>query len=152
MGEKRDDKEVEGLNPCGEIPLENGGVCNLWEVFLNNIESKSELVHCAILLYKTQKAVCSLKYLHKKTNNIVHKNFRIGLAIGGICQSFDKLEWLDECYKELRKFDKEWSKKRSFPESIKLTTIKPSGTISLVSSSTPGIHPAYAKYYIRRLS
>lgn len=136
---------------CGEIGLENGGVCNLSELFLSNIESKNELIDCALLMYKTQKAVCSLNYLHERTTKIVHKNRRIGLGIGGICQSLQKLDWLDDCYKQLKNFDKEWSKKRGWPESIKLTTIKPSGTISLVSNSSPGIHPSYSKYYIRRV-
>ncbi len=151
LKEKIQDTDIQGLNPCGEIGLENGGVCNLSELFLNNIESKNELIDCALLLYKTQKAICSLNYLHERTTKIVHKNRRIGLGVGGICQSLDKLEWLDDCYKHLRGFDKEWSKKRNWPESIKLTTVKPSGTISLVSNSSPGVHPAYAKHYIRRV-
>lgn len=139
------------LNPCCEITLADGEVCCLSELFLNNIDSKEELIDCAKLLYKTQKAVCASNFLHEKTTKIVHKNFRIGVSITGICQSIDKLIWLDPCYKELRKFDKEWSKKNNYPESIKLTTTKPSGSISLLSGSTPGIHPAYAKYYIRRV-
>lgn len=151
LGEKIDDYDIQGLNPCGEIGLENGGVCNLSEIFLNNVESKNELIDCARLLYKTQKAVCSLNYLHERTTKIVHKNRRIGLGIGGICQALNKIEWLDDCYKELRRFDKEWSKKRDWPESIKLTTIKPSGTISLVAGCTPGIHTGIYKYYIRRV-
>ncbi len=151
IGEKVDDFDIQGLNPCGEIGLENGGVCNLSEIFLNNVESKNELIDCARLLYKTQKAVCSLNYLHERTTKIVHKNRRIGLGIGGICQALNKIEWLDDCYKELKRYDKEWSKKRGWSESIKLTTIKPSGTISLVAGCTPGIHTGIYKHYIRRV-
>ena len=76
---------------------------------------------------------------------------RLGLGVTGVCQALDKIDWLDDCYKELRKFDKEWSKQNSWPSSIKLTTIKPSGTLSLLAGATPGIHPAYSKYYIRRV-
>ena len=54
-------------------------------------------------------------------------------------------------FKELRKFDKEWSAKNNWPESIKLTTVKPSGTLSLLAGATPGVHPAYSQYYIRRV-
>lgn len=140
-----------GTNPCSEISLYDGEVCNLSELYLNNIESKDQLIECAKLLYKTQKAICSLNYLHEKTNKIVHKNMRIGLGITGICQSQNKLDWLDGCYRELRNFDKEWSRERGWNESIKLTTIKPSGTLSLLAGSTPGVHPAYDKYYIRRV-
>ena len=146
-------ENCEGTNPCGEISLADKECCNLAELYLNNIESKEEMIECATLLYKTQKAICALPFIHEDTNKIVHKNFRIGQGITGICQSTDngKLEWLDPCYKALRKYDQEWSKKQGWPESIKLTTVKPSGTLSLLAGATPGVHPAYSQYYIRRV-
>ena len=140
---------VVGTNPCGEISLADYECCNLCELYLNNIESEKELIECAQLLYKTQKAISSLPFLHEETNDIVHKNMRLGMGVTGICQSLDKVDWLDKCYEELRKFDKKWSKERGWPESIKLTTVKPSGTLSLLGGSTPGVHPAYSKYYLR---
>jgi ribonucleoside-triphosphate reductase len=146
-----DEDNVVGTNPCGEISLASYECCNLSELYLNNITSKEELVICAKLLYKTQKAIAALPFIHEETNKIVHKNMRLGLGVTGICQSLDKIDWLDSCYKELRKFDKEWSKERGWNRSIKLTTIKPSGTLSLLAGSTPGVHPAYSKYYIRRI-
>lgn len=146
-----DEDNVVGTNPCGEISLASYECCNLSELYLNNISSKEELSLCAKLLYKTQKAIAALPFIHEETNKIVHKNMRLGLGVTGICQSLDKIEWLDTCYKELRKFDKEWSKERGWNRSIKLTTIKPSGTLSLLGGSTPGVHPAYSKYYIRRV-
>ena len=146
-----DEDNVVGTNPCGEISLASYECCNLSELYLNNITSKEELILCAKLLYKTQKAIAALPFIHEETNKIVHKNMRLGLGVTGICQSLDKIEWLDTCYKELRKFDKEWSKERGWNRSIKLTTIKPSGTLSLLGGSTPGVHPAYSKYYIRRV-
>ena len=109
------------------------------------------MIDCAKLLYKTQKAIAALPFIHEETNKIVHKNMRLGLGVTGVCQALNKVDWLDECYKELRKFDKEWSKQRGWSRSIKLTTIKPSGTLSLLGGATPGIHPAYSKYYIRRV-
>ena len=146
-----DEDNVVGTNPCGEISLASYECCNLSELYLNNITSKEELVICAKLLYKTQKAIAALPFIHEETNKIVHKNMRLGLWVTGICQSLDKIDWLDACYKELRKFDKEWSKERGWNRSIKLTTIKPSGTLSLLAGSTPGVHPAYSKYYTRRI-
>ncbi|WP_396275011.1 hypothetical protein [Hyphomonas sp.] len=146
-----DEDNVVGTNPCGEISLASYECCNLSELYLNNISSKEELILCAKLLYKTQKAIAALPFIHEETNKIVHKNMRLGLGVTGICQSLDKIDWLDSCYKELRKFDKEWSKERGWNRSIKLTTIKPSGTLSLLGGSTPGVHPAYSKYYIRRV-
>lgn len=151
IGDEIDEENITILNPCGEVPLVNYECCNLSEIFLNNIENKEELIKCAKLLYKTQKAISLMNYIHEETNKIVHKNMKLGLGIGGICQSYKKLEWLDDCYKELKKFDKEWSKEIGCGKSIKLTVIKPSGTISLLSGSCPGIHPSYSKYYIRRI-
>jgi ribonucleotide reductase alpha subunit len=139
----------EMTNPCAEISLSNYECCNLCELYLNNIQSKEELIDCAKLLYKTQKAIASLPFIHEETNRIVHKNMRLGLGVTGVCQSLDKLDWLDDCYVALRKFDKQWSKERGWPESIKLTTVKPSGTLSLLGGATPGVHPAYSQYYMR---
>ena len=150
LGEHRKENG-EGTNPCGEITLADKECCNLSELYLNNITSKEELIDCAKLLYKTQKAICALPFIHEDTNKIVHKNMRIGLGVTGLCQSDSKIDWLNDAYVALRAFDKEWSKKRKWNESIKLTTVKPSGTLSLLAGATPGVHPAYSKYYIRRV-
>lgn len=150
LGEKNKDR-CEIINPCAEILLESHECCNLSEVYLNNIESKTELKECAKLLYKTQKAICALPFIHDKTNEVVHRNMRIGVGVTGVCQSLDKLGWLEECYSYLKDFDVKWSEKKGYPPSVRLTTVKPSGTLSLLSGSTPGVHPAYANYFIRRV-
>ena len=147
--ENRDN--VVGTNPCGEISLGNFECCNLSELYLNNIETKEEALECAILLNKTQKAICAMPFIHDETNEIVHKNMRIGLGVTGVCQSMDKLSWLDFIYKGLRKFDKKNSKERGWSPSIKLTTVKPSGTLSILAGSTPGVHPAFSSFFIRRI-
>jgi ribonucleotide reductase alpha subunit len=144
-----DTDNCEMTNPCAEISLSNYECCNLSELYLNNITSKEELIDCAKLLYKTQKAIAALPFIHEETNRIVHKNMRLGLGVTGVCQSLDKLDWLDDCYVALRNFDKSWSKHRGWSESIKLTTIKPSGTLSLLGGATPGVHPAFSQYYMR---
>lgn len=136
---------------CGEITLSNWECCNLTDIFLNNISSKEELIDCAKLLYKTQKAIGAMDFLHDETTRIVHKNMRIGIGITGICQSLNKLEWLSDCYEAVRKFDIEWSKKKNLNPSIKITTIKPSGSLSLLAGATPGTHAAFSTYYIRRI-
>lgn len=138
-------------NIGGEQTLESFECCNLAEIPLNNVRSLEELKEISILLYKTQKAVAAMPYLYKQTEEIVHKNMRLGQSITGITQSLDKLDWLDETYETLRAFDKMWSHAKGWNESIKLTCVKPSGTVSLLTGSTPGVHPAFAKYYIRRV-
>lgn len=141
----------EGGNPCMEITLAPYESCVLAEIVLPRVESKEELQDIARLLYKTQKAAAALPSHWKQVNDVVSKNMRLGLGVTGILQAQDKIGWLDETYRELRRFDKEWSNARGWNESIKLTTIKPSGTLSLVAGVTPGVHPALYKYYIRRM-
>jgi hypothetical protein len=92
-----------------------------------------------------------MKFIHPETKKIVQKNMRIGLGVTGICQSLNKLDWLNNSYKELRKFDKQLSKEWDVSPSIKITTIKPSGTLSLLAGATPGIHPGFSTYHIRRV-
>jgi ribonucleoside-triphosphate reductase len=152
LGELVDDSRVNGVNPCGEIFLESGESCNLGEIFLPRIASKKELIDISKLIYKTQKAITTLRFPFRETEEVVQRNRRLGLGITGWLQATpDQVSWLDECYKELRAFDIEWSKKKGINPSIKLTTTKPSGTLSLLPFVTPGIHPAYDQYFIRRI-
>lgn len=77
---------------------------------------------------------------------------RMGIGMTGILQASEEQRgWLKDAYVELRKFDKEYSEKHGLNVSVKLTTVKPSGTLSLLPGVTPGIHPAYSQYMIRRI-
>lgn len=152
LGEKRPDPTIEGFNPCAEIGLSDGESCNLSTIFLPNIESKEQLLEVSRLLYKVQKAITSLSYPYEKTTKAVQKNRRLGQSVTGILQcSEEQIQWLDDCYRDLRAFDAEYSKSKGITESVRLTTVQPSGTLSLLPGVTPGIHPAYARYYIRRV-
>jgi adenosylcobalamin-dependent ribonucleoside-triphosphate reductase len=152
LGEKKADPSVEGFNPCAEISLADGESCNLATIFLPNIESLDQMLEVSRLLYKVQKAITSLDYPYEKTTTITRKNRRLGQSITGVLQCFDsQLSWVDPCYKELVRYDKEYSAEKGIPTSVRLTTIQPSGTLSLLPGVTPGIHPAFAEYYIRRV-
>lgn len=120
------DKLVRGYNPCGEQSLADFETCCLAEVFLPNISDREEFLDVCKLLYRVNKHSLSLPCHHKETADIVHKHMRMGIGITGILQCPEKLEWCDYVYKELRKFDKEYSKAHGWPVSIKLTTCKPS--------------------------
>jgi ribonucleotide reductase alpha subunit len=152
LGEKRPDNSIEGFNPCAEIGLADGESCNLATIFLPNIESIEQFKEISRLLYMTQKHITRLAYPYEKTTTIVRQNARLGQSVTGILQSTEEqLSWLDDIYSYLRSFDKEYSAKNSFPESVRMTTVQPSGTLSLLPGVTPGVHPAYAPYYIRRV-
>lgn len=146
------DPEVEGYNPCAEQSLAAYETCCLAEIYLPNITSKEELVDVSKLLYRINKHSLSLPCHLDETADIVHKNMRMGIGITGVLQATEEQKsWLTTTYDELRAFDKEYSVLHGFPESIKLTTVKPSGTLSLLPGVTPGCHPAYAQYMIRRI-
>jgi ribonucleotide reductase alpha subunit len=127
---------------CAEQGLANYETCCLSEIFLPNVETYEQLQSVATLLYRICKHSLLLPCHHPETEKIVHDNMRMGIGVSGILQSTpEQLAWLD----------KQYSEKLGVLTSIKLTTIKPSGTLSLLGGCTPGIHPALYRYYIRRI-
>ena len=152
LGEKSPDPTIEGFNPCAEIALADGESCNLSTIFLPNIDSLAQMIEISRLLYMVQKQVTRLSYPYEKTNTIVHKNGRLGQSVTGILQATEKqVSWLNEAYEYLKSFDKSYSADHGWNPSIRLTTVQPSGTLSLLPGVTPGIHPAFAQYYTRRV-
>lgn len=146
------DKEVIGFNPCAEQSLANYETCCLAEVFLPNIENKHQLLDVVQLLYRVCKHSLNLPCHNQETEEIVHKNMRMGIGITGYLQATDEQQsWLNETYKKLREYDVTYSQKHGWPTSIKLTTVKPSGTLSLLPGVTPGCHPAYSQHLLRRI-
>ena len=147
------DPEVEGFNPCAEQSLANFETCCLAEVYLPNISNYDELKEVLMFAYRMNKHSLALHCSLKETENIVNKNMRMGIGMTGILQATEQQRgWLKEAYKWLRGYDKWYSGEKGFPESIKLTTVKPSGTLSLLAGVTPGVHPNPAgPHYIRRV-
>lgn len=137
---------------CAEQSLCAYETCCLAEIFLPNIENKEELLDVAKYLYRINKHSLALDCHAEETEEIVHKNMRMGIGITGYLQATEEQKsWLKETYEKLRVYDEDYSQKQNFPKSIKLTTVKPSGTLSLLPNVTPGVHPAYSQYYIRRI-
>lgn len=146
------DPGVVGYNPCAEQSLEAYETCCLAEIVLPNITSSLELFKVASILYRICKHSLNLKCHSEKTQKVVHKNFRMGLGITGDAQATEEQKgWLSKCYEQLRELDKEYSDSHKFPRSIKLTTVKPSGTLSLLAGVTPGVHPGFSRFFIRRI-
>lgn len=146
------DPDVQGFNPCAEQSLANFETCCLAEVYLPNIESYKELLEVSRLLYRINKHSLAIPCAIEETEDIVHKNMRMGIGVTGYLQATDEQRsWLSDCYEQLRIYDDEYSRLAGFPNSIKLTTVKPSGTLSLLAGVTPGAHPGYSQYYIRRI-
>ena len=146
------DPDVMGYNPCAEQSLANFETCCLAEIYLPNIESRVELKKVARYLYRINKHSLAIPCSVKETEDIVHANMRMGIGVTGYLQATDEQrEWLSDVYVYLRAYDKQYSNDNGFPTSIKITTVKPSGTLSLLAGVTPGAHPGYSRYYIRRI-
>jgi len=146
------DPDVEGYNPCAEQSLANYETCCLSEIYLCNIENYEQLKEIATIVYRICKHSLLLKCHQKATEEIVHKNMRMGIGITGYLQSSEEQKgWLNNLYDYLRDYDKSYSNKIGVPTSVKLTTVKPSGTLSLLAGVTSGAHPAIYQYFIRRI-
>jgi len=146
------DPNVEGYNPCAEQCLEPFETCCLAEVFLPNIESYEEFLDCLELLYKVNKHSMLLPCHLPETEAVVHKNMRMGISLTGILQaSKEQNSWMRDGYEFLRDLDEKYSKAKKMNPSIKMTTVQPSGTKSLLPGVTSGIHPAFAQHMFRRI-
>lgn len=140
------------VHNCAEQSLSNFETCCLAEVFLPNNKTKEELWDVVELLYKINKHSLMLPCHLKETEEVVHRNMRMGIGITGYLQASDEQKsWLSDTYKRLREFDETYSQKHGMSRSIKLTTVKPSGTLSLLAGVTPGVHPGYSQYHLRRV-
>jgi len=151
------DKKVAGVNPCGEQSLESFELCCLVESFPSRHESYEEYQDTLKYAYLYAKSVTLVNTHWQETNAVMLKNRRMGISQTGIIEAFVKtgrrtiLDWCDKGYKYLRELDEEYSDWLCIPKSIKITTVKPSGTVSLLPGVTPGIHYPHSEYYIRRI-
>lgn len=151
------------ISNCAEITLESGELCNLVEIYPSRHDSLevypgSEIYETLKLAYLYAKTVTLIPSHCNYTNQVMLRNRRIGCSLTGITNSFKKftktkfLNFCDEGYSEIRRLDKVYSSWLGVPTSIKVTTVKPSGTVSLLPPGiNPGIHYPISEYYIRRM-
>lgn len=151
------DRLAQGSNPCMEQTLWDRELCTLVETypaFHDDLEDFKETLRIAYLYAKT---VTLVPTHDPQTNAIMLRNRRIGCSMTGIVQAINKLgyrrffEWCDDAYGYIQQLDKEYSDWLCVPRSIKTTSVKPSGTVSLLSGATPGVHWEHAPYYVRRV-
>jgi ribonucleoside-triphosphate reductase len=140
------DYRVMGFNPCAEQPLESYELCTLVEVHLNRHESKEDFLRTLKFAYLYGKTVTLVPTHWQQTNGIMQRNRRIGTSLTGIASFSDKhglpivREWMDEGYQNIKKYDHQYSEWLCVRESIRVTTVKPSGSVSILSGATPGVH------------
>lgn len=141
------------VSNCAEQSLARWETCCLGEVYLPNISTIEELKTCVTYIYRACKHSLALPCVDsKETEDIVHNNYRMGIGITGYLQATEEQRgWLKDCYLYLREYDRAYSLIKNMPPSVKLTTCKPSGTLSILGHCTSGVHPGFAQYYIRRI-
>lgn len=152
------DGRVMGSNPCVEQSLESYELCNLVETFPANHDDAEDYMRTLKFAYLYAKTVTLLPTHNPRTNQVTLRNRRIGLSQSGIIQAFAKFgrravlkDFCDAGYNEIRRWDKIYSEWLCIQNSIKVTSVKPSGTVSLVAGATPGIHHPEAATYWRRV-
>ena len=152
------DHRAAGTNPCGEQTLESYECCTLVETFPHHHDSLEDYKKTLKHAYLYGKAVTLMSTHWPETNEIMQRNRRIGCSVSGIAQFIEERgwtelkNWLDQGYHAVQARDRQYSEWLGVRESIKTTSVKPSGTVSLLSGSTPGVHwPTASDTYIRRM-
>jgi ribonucleoside-triphosphate reductase (thioredoxin) len=151
------DTLVRGVNPCGEQSLESYELCCLVETFPANHDSEEDYLRTVKYAYLYAKSVTLIPTHNPRTNAVMMRNRRIGCSQSGIVQAMSKfgraqyLEMCDKGYNWIQQLDKVYSDWLCVPRSKKTTSVKPSGTVSLLAGSTPGIHYPHSEYYIRNV-
>jgi ribonucleoside-triphosphate reductase len=156
-GERLDDINVAGFNPCVEQQLEDAELCCLVETFPAKHDNLEDYLRTLKIAYLYGKTITLSNTHWPETNAKMLKNRRIGLSQSGVIQAFIKhgrremYNWCDKAYNYVKELDEEYSNWLCIPKSVRTTSIKPSGTVSLLNGSTPGIHFPESEYYIRRV-
>lgn len=152
------DHRAMGYNPCAEQTLESYEMCTLVETFISRHDSLEDYQRTLKFAYLYAKTVTLLPTHWERTNAIMQRNRRIGCSISGIAEFADKRgitelrEWMNAGYSTVKYYDKTYSEWLCVRESNKMTSIKPSGTVSLLAGVTPGVHYGPGgEYFMRRL-
>lgn len=151
------DSGVAGANPCVEQSLWAFELCTLVESFPGRHATFEEYAETLKIAYLYAKTITLVQTEWEETNAVMMKNRRIGLSQSGIIKAFGRhgrremFRWCDEGYKFIDSLDVIYSNWLGVPRSIKKTSVKPSGTVSLLPGEPPGIHYPHSEYYIRRV-
>lgn len=151
---------VEGFvaHNCGEQTLEPYELCVLVETFPTMNDGLEDYLRTLKFAYLYAKTVTLCGTHWAETNRVMLRNRRIGTSMSGIAQFFDKFginelkKMASAGYETIEHYDKIYSDYLCVPRSIKVTSVKPSGTVSLLPGVTPGVHFPESNLYIRRIT
>ena len=150
------DWRIAGYNPCAEQSLESYECCTLVETYLNRHENLDDFKRTLKFAYLYAKTVTLLPTHWEETNAIMQRNRRIGTSVSGVANFADNKglpvlrKWMDEGYTTIKSYDTNYSEWLGIRESIKMTTVKPSGTVSILAGESPGVHWTVGGQYFNR--
>jgi hypothetical protein len=146
------------VHNCAEQSLESHEMCTLVESYLNRHESLDDYKRTLKFAYLYAKTVTLLPTHWEETNAIMQRNRRIGTSMSGIADFADThglpvlREWMNEGYATVAKYDNIYSEWLGIRESIKTTTVKPSGSVSILAGESPGVHwTPGGKFFLRAI-
>jgi len=151
------DRDIDGVNACGEMSLVHKELCNVLEVVLLNIHSKEEFLARLEEAYLYGKVVTTARIHDTDSNRVNKASRRMGISLAGVVQAIKRIgtpeliRWLDAGYKQLRTLDAHYSEILGVPLSRKLTTIKPGGTVPLLPGATSGGHAPLGRFYVKNM-
>ena len=150
------DSRVRGGNPCLEQSLEPYELCCLVETYPAKHNDYWDFQRTLKFAYLYAKTVTLVPTHWRETNDVIKRNRRIGTSQSGIQEAILKVgrrkyldEFCDRAYSYINYLDHKYSEWLGIPLSVKKTSVKPSGTVSLVAGALPGIHHAEAESYYR---
>ena len=156
---RRDHTQIVGTNPCAEITLRSGGLCNLTEVvvrFDDTLDTLQEKVRIATIMGTYQGLLVDFRHVSGIWKKNQEEERLLGVSLTGVMDhpvlsqvSGQAILWLKTMKATAIQTNKEWSEKLGINQSVAVTTVKPSGTVSQLVDSASGEHARYSKYYVR---
>ena len=143
-----------GTNPCCEIALKPFQFCNLCEVNVSDVEDQEDLnsrARAAAFFGTLQAGFTNFHYLREIWKTTTEYEALIGVGMTGIASGRVMSLDLKETADEVRKTNLHVSAKINIEFAARCTTIKPSGTSSIVLGTSSGIHAWHNDYYVRRV-
>jgi len=153
------------VNPCAETELESYEPCCLSTINpykcidMDKNEIMKELMDKACkwaTFYATTVAV--IPHHWPETNEVVSRNRRIGVSYNGIADVRQQLgnvkliKSFRENYFSIRKYNTQFTKEFGVTRSIRVTVIKPEGTLSIIAGTSAGVHYPIIKCGFRRVA
>jgi len=155
---RRETGHMWGTNPCSEIILRPYQFCNLSEVVVrenDDLNSLKRKVRIATILGTLQSTLTDFKYLRKVWKDNTEEERLLGVSLTGIMdhavlsKTVDSPKWLNEMKQEAVRTNKEYAQMLGIPQSVAITCVKPSGTVSQLVDAASGIHARHNDYYVR---